>query len=495
MRTLIAGAGPTGLVLALELARRGIAFDIISAAPGPGTTSRAIAIHARTLEFYEQLGFADEILALGSIMQSVRIRHDGMDLATIALGEIGQDLSRFPFVFSLAQDDHERFLIGKLRELGAEVQWNCPLVSFEQAAGHVTVAIAQNDAVHSADYAYVCGCDGARSAVRHATGVSFDGGTYDGLFYVADVEIAGAHPGELVANLGAGTFALMLPVRRDGGVRLVGIAGDKSGEPTFEELKPGIEAVIGERVDRLNWFSTYRVHHRVVGQFRDRRCFLLGDAAHLHSPAGGQGMNTGIGDAVNLAWKLAAVLKGEARDALLDTYDAERRPFALALVATTDRIFEWMVDKGLVGQLLRRVLVPQVAPIAMRFEAARTAFFRRVSQIAISYRDSPLSRGKAGNIGGGDRFPFVADQCHDAKGCRTLGWTAHMFGTAPAEVAAVLADGSISLSTRSWTSAAKRAGLTCDVLYLVRPDGYIGMVLANPSAAAISAYLADIEAA
>jgi hypothetical protein len=151
-----------------------------------------------------------------------------------------------------------------------------------------------------------------------------------------------------------------------------------------------------------------------------------------------------------------------------------------------------MVDKGLAGQLLRRLLMPRVAPIAMRFVAARTAVFRRVSQIAISYRDSSLSRGKVGNIGGGDRFPFVAGQRHDAKCSRTLGWTAHMFGTVPADVATALADRSIALSTRTWSSAVERAGLTRDALYLVRPDGYIGMVLAGPSAAVIKAYLAAI---
>lgn len=494
MALLIAGAGPTGLVLALQLARRGVGFDIISAAAGPGETSRAIAIHARTLEFYDQLGFADEILALGSIARSIRIRHGGHDLATIALGEIGRGLSRFPFVLMLAQDDHERFLIGKLRELGIEVRWNCALVALEQTADTVHVTLRQGEVEQPAHYDYVCGCDGAHSAVRHATRVGFAGGTYEGLFYVADVEIAGAQPGELVVHLEAGTFALMMPVRRDGGVRLVGIVDDTQGEPDFAALRPGIEAVVGARVDTLNWFSTYRVHHRVVAQFRIGRCFLLGDAAHLHSPAGGQGMNTGIGDATNLGWKLAAVMRGEASDALLDTYDVERKPFAQQLVATTDRVFRWVVDKGLAGQLLRRLLLPRFAPLAMRMSMARTAFFRRVSQIAISYADSPLSDGEAGSITGGDRFPFVVDQRPVAATAEHAppGWTARLFAQPSDDLAVALRGAGFRVIVEPWTAEVGQSGLEHDALYLVRPDGYIAFAARQPTLAILQAWLAKI---
>jgi 2-polyprenyl-6-methoxyphenol hydroxylase-like FAD-dependent oxidoreductase len=486
---LIAGAGPTGLILAIQLARRGVAFEIISAATGPGTTSRAIVIHARTLELYDQLGFADEILTLGSVARSVRIRHDGHDVATIALGDVGRGLSRFPFVFTLAQDDHERFLICNLRELGVEVRWNCSLATLTQLSDCVSVKLNDGGMERAADYAYVCGCDGARSAVRHAIDVSFPGGTYEGLFYVADVQIAKARQGELVVHLEGGTFALMMPVRQDGGVRLVGIVDKHVEAPSFEQLQPGVERVIGARVEQLNWFSTYRVHHRVASYFRDRRCFLLGDAAHLHSPAGGQGMNTGIGDATNLAWKLAAVVAGEASDALLDSYNHERRPFAETLVATTDRIFESVVDKGVTGRVLRRFLLPRIAPLAMRFGKARAALFRRVSQIAIHYRGSALSEGKAGSVRGGDRFPFVTGGDYESTNTVSLGWTAIVYGQLTADACTALQELGFPLIQRDWTAAADDAGLLQDALYLLRPDTYVGLADAEPTAVGLRDYL------
>ena len=157
----------------------------------------------------------------------------------------------------------------------------------------------------------------------------------------------------------------------------------------------------------MNWFSAYRVHHRVADHFRAGRVFLPGDAGHVHSPAGGQGMNTGIGDAVNLAWKLAAVLGGRARGVLLDSYEAERIPFARSLVATTDRVFEAVVGRGLFARLVRTVFAPCVLPLALRFAAVRRAQFRLVSQTRIAYRESPLSDGSAGEVHAGDRLPWV----------------------------------------------------------------------------------------
>jgi 2-polyprenyl-6-methoxyphenol hydroxylase-like FAD-dependent oxidoreductase len=156
----------------------------------------------------------------------------------------------------------------------------------------------------------------------------------------------------------------MLPVRSRGMQRLIGILpDDASADAGFEAVRPVLEPLLGIEVEQVNWFSTYRVHHRVAGQFRTNRCFIAGDAAHIHSPAGGQGMNTGIGDAINLSWKLAHVLQGRADAALLDTYEAERIVFARKLVATTDRAFKLVVSEGAGGQLLRSWLLPHVFPL------------------------------------------------------------------------------------------------------------------------------------
>ena len=161
-------------------------------------------------------------------------------------------------------------------------------------------------------------------------------------------------------------------------------------------------------VRRLNWFSTYRVHHRVAQAFRRGRAFLAGDAGHIHSPAGGQGMNTGIGDAFNLGWKLAAVLRREATEALLDSYEAERLPFARRLVETTDRAFSFITANGPVAEIVRTGLAPRIMPLMAKLPVTREYLFRTISQTVLHYRHAPLNSGAAGRIRGGDRLPWVA---------------------------------------------------------------------------------------
>src|SRR5205814_2823577 len=169
---------------------------------------------------------------------------------------------------------------------------------------------------------------------------------------------------------------------------------------TFEDIRHRVERQLGVTVAEVNWFSIYHVHHRVAERFRVGRAFLLGDAGHIHSPVGGQGMNTGIGDAINLGWKLAHVAQRRARTSLLDTYEAERIGFARSLVATTDRAFTPLVAEGLSGEVTRRLIAPLIFSVAVRFPPARHAIFRLISQTRIHYPDSPLSQGRAGHIHG-----------------------------------------------------------------------------------------------
>lgn len=170
------------------------------------------------------------------------------------------------------------------------------------------------------------------------------------------------------------------------------------GKPAFEDVAPFIENLLHVKIHGVNWFSTYRVHHRVAGKFRKGRVFILGDAGHIHSPVGGQGMNTGIGDAVNLAWKLAAVLHGRANEAVLDSYETERRAFARQLVNTTDKAFHAIIGQNLTGRLVRTVLIPHVAPFLLGFSTVKKAAFNTVSQIRIHYRDSALSVERPGSF-------------------------------------------------------------------------------------------------
>jgi hypothetical protein len=229
-------------------------------------------------------------------------------------------------------------------------------------------------------------------------------------------------------------------------------------------------------IAKVNWFSTYHVHHRVTQHFRKGRAFLVGDAAHIHSPAGGQGMNTGIGDAINLAWKLAAVVAGRAPDRLLDSYEAERIGFARRLVATTDRAFSLATAEGRLADFLRTRLAPVVFPTAFAFPAVRRFAFRTVSQIMLNYREGPLSRGVAGNVHGGDRLPWAeVDNADNFASLTAMNWQVHVYGSANPALAAWCTRQNVPLHVFPWRTEYEVAGLARDALYLLRPDTYIGL--------------------
>ena len=246
------------------------------------------------------------------------------------------------------------------------------------------------------------------------------------------------------------------------------------------------------RVGKVNWFSTYHVHHRVTERFRKGRAFLLGDAAHIHSPAGGQGMNTGIGDAINLAWKWAAVLGGHASETLLDSYEPERIAFARRLVNTTDRVFTLATAEGRIADLIRTRLVPVLFPAAAKFEALREWMFRTVSQVTINYRHSPLSAGSAGDLHGGDRLPWVPIE--DTDNYRPLAaatWQAHVYGVASPELGAWCQGHSLPLQVFAWRPHYGEAGFARDALYLLRPDTYIALAEKSASPDPLRRYFAD----
>jgi 2-polyprenyl-6-methoxyphenol hydroxylase-like FAD-dependent oxidoreductase len=491
-QVLIVGAGPTGLALALWLARSGTPFRLIDRKPCPGEGSRAMAVQARTLEFYRQLGIAEEVIAGGFRLDRLHLRNLSREMAAIPLGDVGKGISPYPFALSFPQDDHERLLIDRLGAAGHAVEWDTELTGLTQQDGGVRADLCKPGGQEHWAGLYLCGCDGAHSAVRHGLGVGFPGGTYDQLFYVADAEAAGAWSDrDITAYVAERTFCLAFPVRSPGMFRFIGLVPEAlrgRDDLTFDDLRAGVEQVTGTRVTRVNWFSSYRVHHRVADHFRQGRVFLAGDAGHVHSPAGGQGMNTGIGDAVNLAWKLAAVLAGRADASLLDSYEAERIPFARSLVATTDRIFEAVVGKGLLARTVRTVFAPYILPFILRFSAVRRAQFRLVSQTRIAYRKSPLSDGAAGNAHAGDRLPWVEGTDNYAP-LTSLGWQLHVYGTAAAGLRAYAAGAKLPLHEWPWTAATRQAGLARHALYLVRPDGHIGFARKVQDVEGLRAYL------
>jgi 2-polyprenyl-6-methoxyphenol hydroxylase-like FAD-dependent oxidoreductase len=495
---LIVGAGPTGLVLALWLAKLGVKVRIVDKTSEPGTTSRALAVQARTLELYRQLDLTEAVVAKGHRVPAVNLWVKGEAAARIAFESVGFGLTPYPFLHIFPQDQHERLLIERLETLGVTVERHTELLGFSQTETGVTARLREPGG-EEADCAanYIAGCDGARSIVRETIGTGFPGGTYRQVFYVADVEATGpALNGEFHIDLDQADFLGVFPLAGPGRARLIGTVRDERAERTdtltFKDVSDRAISHLKVEIRNVNWFSTYHVHHRVTQHFRERRAFLLGDAAHIHSPAGGQGMNTGIGDAINLAWKLALVLDGRAPDRLLDSYEAERIGFARRLVATTDRIFSFATAEGRIADIMRTRVAPILIPFAASFEPVRDYLFRTVSQIMVNYRGGPLSRGTAGHVGGGDRLPWVrVDGADNFEPLATMDWQVHVYGTVSPELSAWCAARNLPLHNFGWRSAHEKAGLSRDAIYLLRPDTYVALADASGAVSALDRYFGD----
>jgi 2-polyprenyl-6-methoxyphenol hydroxylase-like FAD-dependent oxidoreductase len=414
----IVGAGPTGLMLANQLGRRGIRATIIDRHSGPAQQTRAMAVQARTLEIYSKLGIAERAVELGRRGNGANMWARGRLIARIPLEEMGQGRSPFPYVLMLGQDDNERIMGEHLRHWGIAVQWNTELVALRQEPSQVRLTLKDPDgSTRTISAAYVAGCDGARSAVRELNGIDFPGAPYEHVFFVADTQATGRMvPDELNVYLWRDGFHLYFPMHGPDRWRVIGILPrhlQGRSDLTFDDLVPSLRRETGMELSfkSCSWFSTYRIHHRRTERFRERRCFLLGDAAHVHSPMGGQGMNTGLQDAYNLAWKLALVVSQRADPALLDTYEAERLPVADRLLSTTDRAFRLVVSDTWLAGIFRTRILANIAALAMSRETVRQVAFRTISQIGIRYRKSPLSRTLGGVAEdaprGGDRFPWL----------------------------------------------------------------------------------------
>ena len=493
---LIVGAGPSGLVTALWLTRLGVRIRIIDRAATAGTTSRAVGVQARTLEFYRQVGLADTIVRSGLVVEGTRLWVRGREAARVAFGRMGEGLSPYPYMLMYPQDEHEQLLVDTLATLGVQVERQVELVAMEQDATQVRATLRGRDGVEERCVAeYIVGGDGAHSVVRRAISADFPGGTYDHLFYVADVKAEG-HPmnGEINVDLDASELLAVFPLKGEGRARFIGTvrrdALERGGELTFADVSDRALRQLSIRVTEVNWFSTYHVHHRVARSFRSGRAFLVGDAAHIHSPVGGQGMNTGIGDAVNLAWKLASVVQSRAPEQLLDSYEPERMAFARKLVATTDRAFTIATKDGSVARFVRLRLVPLIAPVVSRSATLRRFMFRTISQTSIQYRGSALSEGEAGRVRGGDRLPWVrrAGTEDNFAPLRSLQWQVHVYGTTSAALEEQCMALGLSLHVFPWESAMKHAGLHEHALYLLRPDGYVALADAAGDPARLAAY-------
>ncbi len=465
---LVAGAGPTGLMLANWLVRLGVDVIVVDGKDGPTRESRALVVQARSLEIYDQLGVGDLVLDAAGRADALAPGFGDRAFGRVPIGALGGTGTPHPYIEILEQSRNEEILYDNLRRLGGEVRWETPVTAVTQTEDGVSVK-AGNDTVRAR---FCVGCDGANSAIRKARRIAFEGVTNPHRFFVLDAEAAaGLVTGAINIRPGGDDFLLGFPMRTRGSWRLIGLVRDTDGdgELTEEDARRRIRR-FAVTYDRARWFATYRVHHRVAAAFRDGPFFLAGDAAHVHSPVGGQGMNTGLQDAHNLAFKLADVLAGRRKDAWLDRYEAERRPVARNLVATTDRLFGVITSQRRAARLLRAAVVPLIAPVAVRLlprGAGGSRLFQYVSQTRIHYWMTPRARAAAGGRRDpviGRRLPWTGD---NFAVLQSLRWQAHAYGGIEA---AEVPD--LGLPVHVFPPA-PGTGLEPGRLYLIRPDGFV----------------------
>ena len=492
---LIVGAGPTGLMLANQLARRGIRPRIIDRHAGPARETRALGVHARTLEIYSHLGVVDRALELGKKGTGANVWARGKHTGRIPLGNAGAKITPYPYILVLGQDDNEKILGDRLRDWNVTVEWNTELIGLEQHAQHASATLKSPDGnLRTIDAAWVAGCDGAHSAVRDLNRIAFPGAPYEHVFYVADVVMTGTMVADEVnVYLWRAGFHLFFPMRGTDHWRIVGIVPEAlrgREDLGFDDVVPSIqgESRAPFTFRTCSWFSTYRIHHRRAERFRDRRCFVLGDAAHIHSPVGAQGMNTGLQDAYNLAWKLALVVQDKAEASLLDTYAEERVPVAERLLETTDRAFRLVVSDSRAAGILRTHVLARVAALAMGNERIQRFAFLTVSQTGIHYRGRSLSvegdslPGAAPRAG--DRFPWLKVEMREGGGVEDLfaldDTRFHLlaFGQ-PVPEGFPMWDGLLEThavpQSAANEAALEAAGIPRPSYFLLRPDGHVAL--------------------
>jgi 2-polyprenyl-6-methoxyphenol hydroxylase-like FAD-dependent oxidoreductase len=408
---LIVGAGPTGLTAALELTRFHIPVRIIDALPQASPTSRALAIHARTMELFAQRGLTDAILQIGNKANTATLYARGKILGKQDFSKID---SEFNYVFMLSQAETERLLTERLTQLGVPIERSVALIAIAQKGmgseqDSVCAVLRHEDGrLEEMTAAYLISAEGAHSLVRRTLGVKFEGETLTQKFMVGDLYIESALPDdEMALFLGGSGFLAAFPL---GNRRFRIIASEllntpRNTEPTLKELQTAFDqdCHMPARLHDMVWSSRFVINSRMVQRLREGRIFFGGDSAHVHSPAGGQGMNTGIQDMINLCWKLAMVSSGKASASLVDTYGEERLAIIRSLLKTTETMTAGINTE----HPMRQEIVTHVAPLAMDLAFVQNRVTRLLSQIGLDYRESSLSMNHRapGSLHAGDRVP------------------------------------------------------------------------------------------
>ena len=411
---LVVGAGPTGMTAAMELSRLGVAVRLVDRLLEPSTTSRALAVQARTLELLEPRGLTGEMRRIGNIGRAATIYGDGGVLGRVDLSLIE---SRYNYILLLSQAETERLLREQLGRQGVAIERGTELIAFaqsdetgERADGWVTAVLRDREGrLEELEAAYVISAEGAHSLMRHTLGLGFKGKALGESYALADLYLDGAIPDdELSIFTGDDGFLAVFPMGNRHFRFIASTAhgeAERSAEPTLEELQALYErrSHVPVRLRDMTWSSRFRINSRMLERLRVGRVFFAGDSAHIHSPAGGQGMNTGIQDMINLGWKLAMVVKGQASPALLDTYEEDRLPVIRGVVSKTEAATDVLNSES----ALVHGLIKHVAPLLLHRGFVQHMGTGMIGEVAWGYRASSLSETAqaAGELKAGDRLP------------------------------------------------------------------------------------------
>ncbi|MFF3325056.1 FAD-dependent monooxygenase [Streptomyces sp. NPDC002889] len=422
IEVLVVGAGPTGLALAAQLHAYGAHFRIVDRQLDRVRESRALAIQPRTLEALAPYGVTDELVARGNPAVQLRLHLPGRTVR-LPLFDIGTRDTPYPFLLFLSQAETESVLGSRLAEAGTVVERGTELTEARTEGTHVACRLRHQDGrEESVNARYVVGCDGAHSTVRDQAGIRFGGHSYPQTFLLADLEVDGLERGAVHAYMTEAGMLFFFPLVTPASWRVLAIRPPEAMSTGTPVDIGQVQAIVDRYVsDRLHlrdpvWMTGFRLHNRGARNYRAGRFFLAGDAAHIHSPAGAQGMNTGIQDALNLGWKLALVCNGAAGEALLDTYESERAPVGRQVLRFTDRAFTVATGSTPLLRLARTRVAPRVAPLVVRLAPLRAAVFRTLSQLGIRYRRSPATAKSPHRRGHGprpgDRLPDTPGNLH-----------------------------------------------------------------------------------
>lgn len=477
---LVTGAGPVGLTMAAELARYKIPVRIIDKAPARTDKSKALGVWARTLELLDRAGCADAFVAAGLKATSVSISKGEEILARVALDGIA---SPFKFLLLIPQSESERLLDAHLQSLGGAVERGVELTGFSDLGACVSCSVRHPDGgIETFEASWLIGCDGAHSFVRHGLGMRFEGNTLMTHFILADIHVSGLKlpATELAMFWHPDGVVVFFPIS-PGRYRIIAdIGADALHDPDLVEVQAIVDkrCPAGIALSDPIWLAGFGVNERKVAQYRSGRVFVAGDAAHVHSPAGGQGMNTGMQDAINLAWKLALVEHGDAQANILDSYSLERSAVAKQILADSGRMTQVAMVRNHLGQNLRNF----VAHRLLGFSTVQHAMADRLSEITIGYPASPLNAGSAKAAHGpGPGERIIAEKPYGA-------------GDAPRFA--------LIAKQTAWAAAMlqKYSRLLEPVLrppaepgiWLVRPDGYVAAVASEDDWPVIEACLLKI---